>query len=44
MKPLRDQTIAKCLYNLFLAVERTGRISLAGFSDLQCVVFVTFLK
>ena len=36
-KRLRDQTISKCLYNLFLAVERTHRIiSLAGFSDLQC--------
>ena len=68
--------ISKCLYNLFLVVERTnsglvlvicnvthvinravlvesclnsfvirqsvtGRITLAGFSDLQCVVFVT---
>ena len=43
---LRDQTISKCLYNLhvFLAVERTGRISLAGFSNLQCVIFVTFRK
>ena len=35
-KRLRDQTIIKCLYNLFLAIERTRRISLAGFSDLQC--------
>ena len=43
-KKLRDQTISKCLYNLFLAVERTLRITLAGFSDLQCVVDVTFLK
>ena len=38
-----DQDISKCLYNLFLEVERTGRFSLADFSDLQCV-FVTFLK
>ena len=37
-------TISKCLYNLFLTVERTHRISLAGFSDLQCVVYITFLK
>ena len=36
--------ISKCLYNLFVAVERTRRISLAGFSDLQCVVYVTFHK
>ena len=35
-KKLRDQTISKCLYDLFLGVERTRRISLAGFSDLQC--------
>ena len=43
-KKLHDQTIGKCLHNLFLAVERTRRISLAGFSDLQCVVYVKFLK
>ena len=35
---LCDQMISKCLYNLFLAVERTCRISLAGFSDLQYVI------
>jgi len=44
----RDQTITKCLYNQFLAIERTCRISLVGFSDLQCVsyvsIYVTFLK
>ena len=28
--------IIKCLYNLFLAIKRTGRISLADCSDLQC--------
>ena len=40
-----DQLISKCLYNLFLTVKQTGRISLAGFSNLQChTVFVTFLK
>ena len=43
-KKLRDQTISKCLYNLFLAIEQTRKISLAGFSDLQCVVYVTFHK
>ena len=43
-KKLRDQMISKCLYNLFLAVEQTRRISLAGFSNLQYVVYVTFLK
>ena len=31
-----DQDICKCLINLFLVVERTNRISLAGFSDLKC--------
>ena len=30
-----DQDISKYLYNLFLVVERTNRISLASFSDLQ---------
>ena len=38
---LCDQTISKCLYSLFLAIERTGRISLG---NLHCVVFVTFHK
>ena len=28
--------ISKCSYNLFLVVERTNRISLASFTDLQC--------
>ena len=32
-----DQDISKCSYNLFLVVERTNRISLASFSDLQCL-------
>ena len=36
LKKLRDQMISKCLYNLFLAVEQTHRISLAGFSNLVC--------
>ena len=31
-----DQDISKYLTNLFLVVERTNRISLASFSDLQC--------
>ena len=31
-----DKDISKCSYNLFLAVERTNKISLASFSDLQC--------
>jgi len=39
--------ITKCVYNLFLAVERICSISLAGFSNLQSVVYtsvyVTFL-
>ena len=32
-----DNDISKCLTNLFLVVERTNRISLASFSDLQCL-------
>ena len=32
-----DKDISKCSYNLFLVVERTNRISLASFSDLQCL-------
>ena len=31
-----DKDISKCLTNLFVVVERTHRISLASFSDLQC--------
>ena len=31
-----DKDISKCLINLFLVIERTDRISLASFSDLQC--------
>ena len=31
-----DQDISKCLTNLFLVVERTNRISLASFCNLQC--------
>ena len=30
-----DQDISKCLYNLFLVIERTNRNNLASFSDLQ---------
>ena len=30
------QDISKCSYNLFLVVERTNRISLASFRDIQC--------
>ena len=41
---LCDQVISKCLCSLFLAVEQTGRITVTGFSDLQCVVFITFRK
>ena len=43
-KSHRDQIISKCLYNLFLALEQTRRISFAGCSDLQCVFYITFLK
>ena len=31
-----DQDISKCLTNLFLVIERTNKISLASFSNLQC--------
>ena len=31
-----DQDISKCFTNLFLLVERTNRISLASFCNLQC--------
>ena len=31
-----DKDINKCSYNLFRVVERTNRISLASFSNLQC--------
>ena len=31
-----DKDISMCLTNLFLVAERTNRISLASFSDLQC--------
>ena len=31
-----DKDIRKCSYNLFLVVERTNRINLASFSDIQC--------
>ena len=31
-----NKDISKCSYNLFLVAERTNRISLASFSDLQC--------
>ena len=31
-----DKDISKCLTILFLVVERTNRISLASFIDLQC--------
>ena len=33
-----DKDISRCSYNLFLVVERTNRISLASFSNLQCPV------
>ena len=39
-----DKDISKCLTNLFLVVERTNRISLAGFSDLQCCLRNTHIK
>ena len=32
-----DRDISKSSYNLFLVVEQTNRISLASFSNLQCL-------
>jgi len=37
----RNQTIIKCLYNLFLAIDR---IILADFSNLQCVVYASVYR
>jgi len=37
---LGDETISKCLYNLFLAVQQICRATLAGFSETNGVVYV----
>ena len=41
---LGDETISKCLYNLFLAVQQIHRATLAGFSETNGVVYVKFHK
>ena len=37
---LGDETISKCLYNLFPAVKQIRRATLAGFSETNGVVYV----
>ena len=39
---LGDETINKCLYNLFLAVQKICRATLAGFSKTNGVVYAKF--
>ena len=41
---LGDETISKCLYNLFLAVQKIRRATLAGFSETNGVVYAKFHK
>ena len=41
---LGDETISKCLYNLFLAVQQIRRATLAGFSETNGVVYAKFHK
>ena len=39
-----DETIIKCLYNLFLAIKQIRRATLAGFSKNNGVVYAKFHK
>ena len=39
-----DETISKCLYNLYLAVQQIHRVTLAGFSETNEVVYAKFHK
>jgi len=39
---LGDKTISKCLYNLFLAVQQIRRVTLAGFSETNGVVYAKY--
>jgi len=41
---LGDETISKCIYNLFLAVQQIRRATLAGFSETNGVVYTKFHK
>jgi len=41
---LSDETISKCLYNLFLAVQQIHRATLADFSETNGVVYAKFHK
>ena len=41
---LGDETISKCLYNLFLAVQQIRRATFAGFSKTNGVVYAKFHK
>ena len=41
---LGDETIRKCLYNLFLAVQQIRRATLGGFSETNGVVYAKFHK
>ena len=44
MSILGDETISKCLYNLFLAVQQIRRATLAGVSESNGVVYAKFHK
>jgi len=39
-----DETISKCLYNIFLAVQRIRRATLAGYGKNNGVVYVKYHK
>ena len=39
-----DETISKCLYNIFLAVKQICRATLAGFGEKNGVVYVKYHK
>ena len=39
-----DETISKCLYNIFLGVQRIRRATLAGFGESNGVVYAKYHK
>ena len=39
-----DETISKCLYNIFLAIQRMRRATLAGFGENNGVVYTKYHK
>jgi len=39
-----DETINKCLYNIFLTMQRIHRATLAGFGENNGVVYVKYHK